>query len=163
MRRFFARWRRVEAGKLVAIYIVGAAGQRPRCVESANCVVGMGLAGDRYATGHGHWKATDSCEVTLVCENDLLRAEARSGIALRNGEHRRNLVVQGLHLDELSSRSLCIGEVVLKWHRPRPPCGYLDSITARGMAKALGKGSGVCLRVLRGGCIRVGDTVEVLH
>ncbi len=122
-----------------------------------------GLDGDRYARGDGFWKATDGCQVTLIAEEDLSRAQWRSGIPLAHGEHRRNLVVRGLAIASMAHRQLRIGTAVLAWLRPRPPCGYLDSVTRPGTAKALGRRSGICLRVVSGGTIRVGDPVEIIH
>jgi MOSC domain-containing protein YiiM len=50
----------------------------------------------------------------------------------------------------------------LTWHRVRPPCGYLDRVVGAGMAKALGRYGGHCLRVREGGLIGLGDRVTVL-
>jgi MOSC domain-containing protein YiiM len=149
-----------EAGAtLAAIWLAEAAGGPMRRADAAEALPGRGLAGDRYAAGTGFWKATDGCQVTLIAEEDLLRAERRRGVPLASGEHRRNLVVRGLRPEALEGRRLRIGEALFGWHRRRPPCAYLDSITRPGTAKALGHRSGVCLRVLEGGWLRVGDRV----
>ena len=149
-------------GTLQAIYVAERAGEPMREMPSAEITM-EGLDGDRYARGDGFWKATDGCQVTLIAEEDLSRAQRRSGIPLAHGEHRRNLVVGGLAIASMEHRQLRIGAAVLTWLRPRPPCGYLDSITRPGTAKALGRRSGICLRVVSGGTIRVGDAVEIIH
>ncbi|MGB0713279.1 MAG: MOSC domain-containing protein, partial [Gammaproteobacteria bacterium] len=59
-------------------------------------------------------------------------------------------------------RLLRVGEVVFRYHRPRPPCGYLERMLWRGASKALGKGSGIGLYVEQTGVIRVGDPVELI-
>jgi MOSC domain-containing protein YiiM len=147
---------------LVAIWLADSAGAPPHSVAQAEALTGRGLEGDRYANGTGFWKATDGCQVTLIAEEDPARAERRHGIPLAAGEHRRNLVVRGLRPEAVRGRRLRIGGAFLAWHRPRPPCLYLDSITRRGTAKALGRDSGICLRVTEGGLIRVGDGVRVI-
>ena len=157
-------WSREErSGTLVGIFVSDAAGAPMRALEEVEALVGAGLAGDRYAAGQGHWRRTDGCEVTLVTAEDMDRASRRSGIPFDAGEHRRNLVVRGIALAAFRRRRVRIGEVLLEFHRLRPPCGYLDRVYRPGAGKALGKGAGIGLRVLRGGRMRLGDTVEVLE
>ena len=157
-------WSREERnGTLVGIFVSGAAGAPMRAVDEVEAIIGAGLAGDRYAAGQGHWRQTDGCEVTLVTEEDMQRATRRSGIPFAAGEHRRNLVVRGIALAAFRRRRVRIGEVVLEFHRLRPPCGYLDRLYRPGAGKALGQGAGIGLRVLRGGRLHLGDAVEVLE
>jgi MOSC domain-containing protein YiiM len=150
------------APQLVAIYIAPAAGAAMQRVDSAQAIAGAGLSGDRYATDRGHWRALDGCQVTLIVAEDLARAERRTGLVLQHGAHRRNLVVAGAERIDLWQARLRIGEVVLEWQRIRPPCGYLDQIAGRGMAKALGRRAGHCYRVIEGGRLRVSDPIEFL-
>lgn len=161
---WLSQWRPDELeGTLTDIYFATSAGEPMRRVAEARAIPGAGLEGDRYASGSGHWRRTDACEVTLVDAADLQRAERRSGIPFGAGEHRRNLVVRGIPLDAYRDRRVRIGEVLLAFHRLRPPCGYLDRLLARGAGKALGRGAGICLRVIEGGLLRVGDTVQVVE
>lgn len=74
----------------------------------------------------------------------------------------KDLVISGLVGVELRHRQLRIGEALLAWHRLRPPCGYLDRVSGSGMAKALGRYGGHCMRVREGGLIQVGDRVTLL-
>ena len=46
--------------------------------------------------------------------------------------------------------------------KPRPPCGYLDQVASKGMGKALSHYSGICVHVVSGGRLAVGDTVTLL-
>lgn len=155
-------WRDDELrGRLVDIFVAEAAGAPMRRLGEVACAVGAGLAGDRYAAGRGHWTRTDACQVTLVTVEDLRRAAARGPVSFAAGEHRRNLVIQGIPLDALRRHRLRIGEVAFAFHRLRPPCGYLDRLVQPGAGRALGSGAGVGLYVLSDGVIRVGDPVEV--
>ncbi|TVQ93030.1 MAG: MOSC domain-containing protein [Chromatiaceae bacterium] len=149
-------------GRVEAIFIADAAGTPMRASAQVLAIVDRGLADDRYAVGRGYWRLTDGCQVTLVLAEALARAERRHGLALGAGQHRRNLVVSGLMGVELRECCLQIGMARLHWQRPRPPCGYLDRVAGRGLAKALGRHGGHCLRVHTGGLIQVGDPVRVL-
>jgi MOSC domain-containing protein YiiM len=156
-------WREDELrGSLVDIFTAAVAGQPMRRLAECRCLPGCGLEDDRYATGKGHWIKTDACQVTLVTREDLQGAARRGPQGFADGEHRRNLVIEGIPLVALRGRRLRIGEVLFEFHRLRPPCGYLDRLLAPGAGRALGKGAGVGLRVLGEGVIRVGDAVEVL-
>lgn len=151
-----------RAGRLEAILLANAAGAPMQPAASAVAMAGRGLEGDRYAAGTGWWRATDGCQVTLIHAEHLARAARRSGLEVTDGRHRRNLVVCGLTGAELRGAQLRIGEALFAWHRVRPPCGYLDQVSGRGTAKALGKHAGVCLKVIEGGVLRVGDAVSVV-
>jgi len=149
-------------GRLVDLFIADEAGAPMRRLTRCECLPGRGLLGDRYAAGCGHWIKTDGCEVTLVTREDLERANRRGPQWFNDGEHRRNLVVEGIPLDAYRRRRLMVGDVTFAFHRLRPPCGYLDRLTRSGAGKALGKGAGIGLHVLSSGVIRVGDKVRVL-
>lgn len=149
-------------GTLVDIFVADKAGA-PMCrLDHVEALAGLGLAGDRYASGSGHWKRSDGCQVTLITEKDLLRAQRQSGLSFTDGQHRRNLVVHGIPLDAFRRRRIRIGQVLFEFHRLRPPCGYLDRLVGSGYGKALGKGAGIGLKVIEGGILRVGDEVTIL-
>jgi MOSC domain-containing protein YiiM len=150
-------------GRLTGIFLTEVAGAEMHECDQAQALAGRGLAGDRYAEGGGFWRLTDGCQVTLIHGEHLGRAERRLGRALNAGQHRRNLVVTGLHDLDLKGKILQIGSALFEWHRPRPPCGYLDRVAGGGTAKALGRNAGFCLRVLQGGIIRRGDAVRVIE
>ena len=157
-------WRKDELqGSLVDIFVADAAGEPMRRIDQCTCEPGKGLLGDRYATQRGHWIKTDGCEVTLVTAEDLERANRQGVVSFRDGEHRRNLVVSGIPLPAYRRNQIRIGEVLFAFHRLRPPCGYLDRLLKPGAGRALGKGAGIGLKVVRGGAIRVGDPVMVLQ
>ena len=158
----FRNHRPAAPGRLCAIFTCSAAGAGMQSLTEAQALAGQGLAGDRYALGKGHWHPVEACQLTLITEQELAWAESRAGRPLGWSFHRRNLVVAGLMPKHLREQRLQIGEALFVWHRPRPPCGYLDRVSGAGMARALGKGSGSCLRVLSSGLIRIGDPVLVL-
>jgi hypothetical protein len=147
---------------LEAIFIATRAGEPMRRVPEVEAVAGLGLRGDRYATGEGYYSLRDVCEVTLI-EGEVLEAiEIGHGIRVRHGEHRRNLVTRGLALRELKGRRVRVGDVLLEYDRPRPPCDYVQRLTEAGMTRALGQGPGIGMRVLESGILREGATIHVL-
>jgi len=140
---------------------VAEAGSRPmRAVDEVRAVAGRGLEGDRYATRQGYWTDVDECQVTLIAGEDL---DAISGVAVEDGQHRRNIVTRGVDLRALAGRAFQVGEATFAYDRPRPPCRYIESITEGGMTRALAaRRGGICARVVESGVIRPGDEIDVL-
>lgn len=156
-------WREDERrGHLREIFIADAAGKAMQSVDAVDCIASVGLQGDRYAAGNGHWIKTDGCQVTLITQQELHLTQKRGAADWAPGWHRRNLVIDGIPAAALRRSRLRIGAVIFEFHRLRPPCGYLDRVVSPGAAKALGKGGGVGLRVCNHGRISCGDEVELM-
>jgi MOSC domain-containing protein YiiM len=152
----------LRSGSLDAIFVAGVGGALMMPVDAVEAAAGRGLHGDRYSEHRGHWSPLDECQVTLVAAETLDEIETTFGVSVRAGEHRRNLVTRGLDLMNLYGRTLTVGEAVLAFDRPRPPCRYIASITEPGMTRALGaRRGGICARVLRSGAVRVGDEIVI--
>jgi MOSC domain-containing protein YiiM len=147
---------------VVAIFLSPHAGAAMRRVAEVCAVAGKGLNGDRYAEGAGYYSRADPCEVTLVEGEALERMADRFRVRVSAGEHRRNLVTRGVALSDLRGRRFTIGDVLLEYDRPRPPCGYLERLTEPGMTRAMGEGPGIAACIIRGGTIREGDRIEVI-
>ena len=128
----------------------------------ATLVRGMGIAGDRYATGLGKYSALpDIREVTLI-EIETLVALARDhGIDLLPQEHRRNLTTQDVPLNHLVGRRFRVGSVVLEGGRLNTPCRYLDMVTGKTVCDLLEHRSGLNCSVVEGGEIALGDIIRL--
>jgi MOSC domain-containing protein YiiM len=99
----------------------------------------------------------------LISGDDLDEIRDEAGLRVHDGEHRRNIIVRGIGLEELRGRRFRIGEAVLEYDRPRPPCKHIQDVTEPGMTKALRRRGGICARVVEGGPIRASDAIEVLR
>jgi MOSC domain-containing protein YiiM len=148
--------------RIEAIFVARGGGEAMERVEEMSALAGRGLEADRYLLGTGYWSGVDECQVTLIEAEGLDEIETTSGVRVTNGEHRRNLVTRGVRLQALVGRRFRVGEVLLEYDRPRPPCRYIQSVSERGMTRALGRDrGGICARVVEGGIIRVGDGLDL--
>ncbi|MBB5036983.1 MOSC domain-containing protein [Prosthecobacter dejongeii] len=147
---------------LEALFISPARGLPMQRVSSILAVAGRGLEGDRYALGTGYYSGRYDCEVSLIEGEVLDRISQEDGVLMSGGEHRRNLVTRGLALRSLEGQRLRLGDVLLEYHRPRPPCDYLQRLTVPGMTKSLGRGAGIGMRVLEGGLLEVGMEIQII-
>jgi MOSC domain-containing protein YiiM len=149
-------------GVVEGIYVTRKGSAAMERVEEVRTVEGCGIEGDRYCEGTGYWMPYgDVCEVTLISSEDLDHIENELGIRVRNGEHRRNIVTRGIRLEDLRRKRFRIGETVLKYDRPRPPCRHIQDLTEPGMTRALKGRGGICARVVEAGKIRAQDAIEV--
>ncbi len=151
------------AGTVEEIYITSEGSADMRSVDEVRALEGCGLEGDRYCKGTGYWtRYGDVCEVTLIEAEDLdeIRSE---GLGIENGEHRRNIITRGVRLEDLRGTRFRVGEVTLKYDRPRPPCRHVQDLTEPGMTRALKRRGGICARVVEGGFIRPQDEIVSLE
>ena len=149
-------------GVVEEIYVTGQGSGQMEKVEDVRTIKGCGIEGDRYCEGTGYWtEYGDVCEVTLISSSDLDDIERELGIGVKNGEHRRNIVVRGIDLDDLRGRRFRVGETLLEYDRPRPPCRHVQDLTEPGMTRALKRRGGICARVVEAGVIRTRDEIDV--
>ena len=151
-----------EPARLVALYTAPAAGAPVVRVPEARALEGRGLEGDRYAAGAGsfsRWPGRGRA-VTLISADALREAEAAFDVSLADGQHRRNLVVEGLDPAVLRGVPFQIGEARFEGVRPvravqipRPRHGPGPGVRrARRAGRPPRRGR-------RGGVLREGDVV----
>jgi len=149
-------------GRLVSIYVAPEAGAPVRSVERVGAIEGRGLAGDRYAAGEGsfsRWPGR-ARDVTLIAAEALADAEAEFGVAVADGQHRRNLVVEGVPLDDLRGVPFAIGGARFGGVRLCAPCSYLVRVTGQDrIFDALVRRGGLRASVVASGTLAVGDAV----
>jgi MOSC domain-containing protein YiiM len=152
------------AGFVECIFVVPEAGAEMKSVQAATALEDCGLEGDRYCTGTGHWSRFGRvCEVTFIAAEDLDDIERETGVSVKNGEHRRNLVTRGISLKALRrGEHFRVGEVVFEYRGPRSVCRYIERLTEPGMTQALKGRGGICARVIENGKVWVGDEIELL-
>jgi MOSC domain-containing protein YiiM len=152
------------AGFVQGIFFAPEAGAQMNSVQAATALNGCGLEGDRYCAGTGHWSRFGrGCAVTFIAGEDLDYIERETGVSVKNGEHRRNVVTRGISLKTLRrGERFRVGEVAFEYRGPRSVCRYIERLTQPGMTQALKGRGGVCARVIENGKVRVGDEIDLL-
>jgi MOSC domain-containing protein YiiM len=149
-------------GLLRGIFTAERAGVEMHSSPSAVLLAGLGIEGDRYATHRGHYShlAHNDRQLTLI-EVEVLDAIRReTGISLTEQETRRNLITQGVPLNDLVGRFFWIGATVIYGGRLNVPCRYLERLIDKPVFEPLLDRSGLNCQVIRGGVIDVGDPIE---
>ena len=102
-------------GKLVGIYTAAAEAAPMEAHDEIAAIAGAGLDGDRYAASAGAFsdKPGGGREVTLIAREGIAAANGE-GVTVGEHETRRNLVTEGVDLDQLVGRTFRVGDVVLR-------------------------------------------------
>lgn len=123
-------------------------------VGQAQAQAGIGLVGDRYASGSG------KRGITLIQAEHLPVIAALAGLdAVRPKTLRRNVVVSGIPLAALKGRRFRIGEVLLEGTDDCDPCSRMEAALGPGGYNAMRGHGGLCARIIEGGALRLGDAV----
>lgn len=150
------------SGALTHIHIAAEGGAAMRPLDSAKLIAGVGIEGDRYATGRGFYSKTPRADrqVTLI-EMEALEALSRDhGIELLPKESRRNLTTRDVPLNHLVGRRFRVGAVLLLGARLNVPCKYLEQVTGKPVYAPLINRSGLNCEIVEGGIVRVGDVLR---
>jgi MOSC domain-containing protein YiiM len=151
-------------GKLLAIAIAKQAKGVMENVEAIEVVAGEGLRWDRYGAGIGaaqfKGRRKPENEVTLIAREAIEAANDEFNLTIEHLDTRRNLLTEGVPLNDLIGRTFRVGGVVLKGLELCEPCGYLERRTFVGIKQALNHRGGLRCCVVEGGEVRVGDCVN---
>lgn len=151
---------------LTSILTSEATGMPMRSTDSAELVAGLGIAGDRYATGRGYYTGVTEWDapVTLIEQEPFETQDLTQGQKVEPEDLRRNLVTRGIDLTRLIGVRFRIGETaILRGTKPWPPCSYIVRSTGKPeIFTKIGRKSGIGADVIVGGTIRVGDPIVIL-
>ncbi len=144
-------------GTLISIHVAPAAGATGKALSTARLLAGRGIEGDRHLIGKGTFPSgLPGSALTLiehrVCEELGLTAD----------EHRRNLVVDGIDLNELVGHEFMIGRVRCRGMRLCEPCTVMQRYAGRPILRALVHRGGLRADILHDGDVDVGDHVVAI-
>ena len=146
-------------GKIEAINITNISEENTFYVNQAILEKGKGIVNDRYYENFKEKKE----QVTLINLEDIdnFNNEIKQNIDAK--DFRRNIIVSGIHLNELINKKIKINEITLKIHEVCQPCKYLqDRLKIPGLVKMLLNKSGVRAEILSSGSLSVGDTIKLV-
>jgi MOSC domain-containing protein YiiM len=150
-----------EDGVVRAIHVAAEQGDPVEPRETVRAVAGRGLRGDRYFDGTGTFADRAGSDLTLIEREALAAVERDHGLDLDPGVHRRNLTTEGVALNHLVGERFRVGEAVCVGTELCEPCAYLERHLGReGVREALVHRGGLRARVVDGGRIGVGDTLQ---
>jgi hypothetical protein len=147
---------RAVLGRVTEI-LVAAGADDPMQELQRGTVTTDGLDGDRYSLGIGTYSASSDRRGRAMT---LIESEVLEDVGLTGSQARRNLVTQGVRLNDLVGIEFRVGEIVCRGARLCEPCLRLEERTGVTVRAFVHRG-GLNADVLVGGEIRVGDRIEL--
>lgn len=142
------RWLSTRQQRLLPVQVVAEVVADPE----------QGLLGDHYSGRNG------KRQVTLIQAEHLeVVGKWLNTDPVDPAQTRRNIVIAGLNLQALRGRQFQVGEqVILEMTGDCYPCSRMDINLGPGGFQAMRGHGGITARVVRGGLIRLGDTVQLI-
>ena len=144
--------------KVIKIGICKNKGDKIINVNTVKAVQGKGLVNDRKFKEDNNKKS----QLTLIEVENINFYNGISGSNLAPLEFRRNIITQGIKLNELNGKDFFIGNIKVKAHDLCRPCKYLENLLKKNnIIKELILKSGLRCEILTSGEISVGDIIRV--
>jgi MOSC domain-containing protein YiiM len=156
---------RTWVGTVRGLFVAVASGAPMQSMEEVTVVAGVGIVGDRYAAGRGHFSrpARSGQDLTLVEEEAIAALLRDYEIDVDLADTRRNVVTTGVPLNHLIGEEFRVGETVVRGVRLAEPCSHLARLAGvPKLREALVHRGGLRADVVVGGVVRVGDPIEPL-
>jgi MOSC domain-containing protein YiiM len=148
---------------IVAIFVAEKNRGAQRRVPEIEVVAGKGIVGDRNF-GKSQWAGQN---LTLVEAEEITRFNEEQGKDIPLSATRRNLVTEGVRLNDLVGKTFRIGDVRVRGVRLCEPCATLGDDLAHGLmtravvVEILTHRAGLRADVLTDGVIAEGMTLDV--
>jgi MOSC domain-containing protein YiiM len=148
-------------GKVVGIYIARTQGDQTVNVDRIHVVPGMGIEGDRYFKKRTEVEGQSKTgrEITMIELEAIDSMRLNDGIQITPQETRRNIVTNGIPLNELAGHIFFIGEIKLRGVRLCEPCQYLANKTDPRILHAMVHRGGLRADILTEGDIHINDSI----
>ena len=128
-----------------------------KSVDNVEAIAGKGLV------NHYHFKNDNEKkrQITLIEIENINHYNQVSGTSILPRDFRRNIITEGIRLNELVGSEFFIGNVKVKAHDLCRPCKYLqESLKQKNLVSELLYKAGLRCEILANGKIFVGDKIK---
>ncbi|NLW23011.1 MAG: MOSC domain-containing protein [Tissierellia bacterium] len=142
-------------GKVLAVNISHKKGIVKKPIEKGNFIEGFGLEGDAHG---GNWHR----QVSLLGIESIRKMKEAGIEGLEYGDFAENITTEGISLYELPiGTRLKIGETIQEVTQIGKEC-HTGCAIAQQVGKCIMPKEGIFTKVIKGGIVKPGDTIEVL-
>ena len=155
----------IATGIVVALFTVDRRAAPMKKVEQLYALAGRGIEGDRYFLGTGTYSKSPEPgrQVTLIKSEVLESLKNKLEINVKPEESRRNILPQGIEINDLIGTEFYVGTVRFRAHRITQPCLYLEKLLDQpGLYKELWDNGGINCEILSDGVIKERDIITAL-
>lgn len=150
---------------VTSLHIAPTGGAAMQSHEQVRAIANRGLEGDRYSLNTGYYSNKDGwgAQVTLIQSEAIEAVNRGYHIDFTGAMLRRNIVTQGIKLEDLIGRNFACGEAILFGVKPYPPCAHLAYLLGRPeVLKYFAYCGGIGASVIQAGLVKLGDELRVL-
>jgi MOSC domain-containing protein YiiM len=150
--------------RIFQILIAASPASEMSLQAEVRAVPGKGLEGDRYFWGAGTFSPETpkpDYEITLIEQENIDAFARQSGLPFTSMHARRNIVTEGIRLNDLVGREFEAGPVRLRGIRWCEPCQHLAKISFAETLAGLVNRGGLRAQIVTEGVLRVGDVIRV--
>ena len=145
-------------GKVLEIGISGNKSNKIINVNDVDAIKGKGLVGEK------HFKEDNKkrCQITLIEIENINHYNKITETTIPAINFLRNIITEGIQLNELVGKEFFIGTVKVKAHDLCRPCKYFqESLQQKNTVKELSHTGGLRCEILTDGKIFIGDTIKL--
>ena len=142
--------------KVILIGISKLKGASPSPMKSVDAIKGKGLKNDRKFKENNDKKN----QLTLIESENIIYYNKVSNSSIHPLNFRRNIITEGVKLNNLVNKEFLIGDVKVKGHDLCRPCKYLEQLLdQKNLIKELILKGGLRCEILSTGKIFVNDII----
>jgi ADP-ribose pyrophosphatase YjhB (NUDIX family) len=151
-------------GRVDAIFTAAAEALPVRRRTRVMARPGIGLDGDRYATGNGYWSGDTkvSRDLTIIEAEAIRDVAAELDVDLELGALRRNIVTRGVALNDLVGTRFWVGDVLVEATSLCEPCAHVARLAGAPILRPFVHRGGLRANILTVGEIEEGAAIELV-
>ena len=148
-------------GKIIGIYTYPQVGANAITNSMIELVAGAGIVGDRYYNHDGTFSKEQAIkpkqEITFIESEQINRFNLENSCALNHADLRRNIITEGVPLNDLVGKEFQFGLQRFKGIELCEPCAYLaKTVEAKLLPAMIGNG-GLRAQILNDGELNIND------
>ena len=145
--------------KALKLGITNKPGNRISDVNSIEAIAGKGIFGDRHFSENKNSRE----QVTLIESENIDYYNNKFKTNYSYIDFRRNVVTQGIQLNELVGKKLLIGNVEVQGHDLCRPCKHLEeTLKGQDIIKEFLRRGGLRCEIIKSGNVNIGDEIKVV-
>ena len=143
--------------KVLKICVTKISSEEMQDVTNVEVIANKGIVNDRYFSENND----QDLQITLIESENIDYYNEISETKIPYINFRRNIITEGIQLNDLVGKEFLIGNIKVKGHRLCAPCKYLqEKLEQKNLVKKLLNRGGLRCAVLTDGIISVNDPIK---